>query len=91
MIFHSYSRIVRAVEDVNRGLSVGRIPSIEAGKSKLAASLTNYDGMTSSISIVDGVVVTNVSVPVSSLVVTGAASLLISNSVQVRTQQYVEF
>jgi Flp pilus assembly protein TadG len=91
MIFHAYSRVVRAVEDVNRGLSIGRITSIDEGKAKLASSLASYSGMTSSIAIVDGVVVTNVAVPVSSLVVTGAASLLMSNSVQVKTQQYVEF
>lgn len=92
MIFHAYSRIVRAVEDVNRGLSIGRIESIEDGKAKLAASLANYAGMTSSIFINDdNVIVTNVSVPVRNLLVTGAASVLMSNSVQVKTQQYVEF
>ncbi len=91
MIFHAYSRIVRSVEDVNRGFSIGRITSIEEGKAKLKASLSDYADLTSNIVVVDGVVVTNVSVPVKDLIVVGAASLLMSNSVEVKTQQYMEF
>ncbi|MGL4279373.1 MAG: TadE/TadG family type IV pilus assembly protein [Albidovulum sp.] len=91
MIFHSYSRIIRAVEDVNRGLSVGRIKTIDEGKQRIAASLSNYKGVTSDIKIVDNVVVTNVSVPVTSLAFLGAVRPMMDKNVMVKTQQYVEY
>jgi hypothetical protein len=91
MIFHAYSRIIRVVEDVNRGISIGRITTIEEGKARIAASLSGYDGLKSQIGVIDNVVVTNVSVPVTSLVVLGAIKPILGNSVEVKTQQYVEF
>lgn len=91
MIFHAYSRIIRVVEDVNREISIGRITTIEEGKARIAASLSGYDGLKSQIGVIDNVVVTNVSVPVTSLVVLGAIKPILGNSVEVKTQQYVEF
>ena len=91
MVFHGYSRLIRVVEDVNRGLSVGRISSIAEGKSKIANSLSNYKGVSSDIKIVDGVVVTTVSVPVNSMVFMGAIKPLLGKGIEVKTQQYVEF
>ena len=91
MVFHSYSRIIRAVEDVNRGLSVGRIESIDEGKQKIATELANYRGVQSEIKIVDNVIVTNVSVPVTSLAFLGAVRPMMDKNVLVKTQQYVEY
>jgi Flp pilus assembly protein TadG len=91
MVFHGYSRVIRVVEDVNRGISIGRIKTIDEGKAKIAANLSNYDNVESTIAIVDGVVVTNVSVPVTSLVVIGAVEPMLDKDIAVRTQQYVEF
>lgn len=91
MVFHSYSRIIRAVEDVNRGLSVGRIKTIEEGKQRISATLANYAGVESDIKIVDNVIVTNVSVPVTSLVVLGAVKPMMDKNVMVKTQQFVEY
>lgn len=91
MVFHGYSRVIRVVEDVNRGLSVGRITSINEGKAKIASNLSNYRNVTANIAIVDGVVVTNVSVPVASMVVLGAVTMMMDKDIQIKTQQYVEF
>lgn len=91
MVFHGYSRVIRAVEDVNRGLSVGRITTIDEGKIKIKSILSNYKNVSADIVIVDGVVVTNVAVPVSSMVVLGAVTPMMNKNIQVKTQQYVEF
>lgn len=91
MIFHSYSRIIRAVEDVNRGLSVGRIKTIDEGKQRIASELSNYKGVQSDIKIIDNVIVTNVSVPVTSLAFLGAVRPMMDKNVMVKTQQYVEY
>lgn len=91
MVFHGYSRVIRVVEDVNRGLSIGRIKTITEAKAKIASNLSNYKSVQSSVAIVDGVVVTNVSVPVTSLVFLGALNPVLSENIQIRTQQYVEF
>ena len=91
MVFHGYSRVIRAVVDVNRGLSVGRITSIDEGKTKIKSILSNYKNVSADIAIVDGVVVTNVAVPVSSMVVLGAVTPMMNKYIQVKTQQYVEF
>ena len=91
MVFHGYSRVIRVVEDVNRGLSVGRITSIDEGKAKITSGLLNYQNVTATIAIVDGVVVTNVSVPVGSMVVLGAVTMMMDKDIQIKTQQYVEF
>ncbi len=91
MVFHSYSRIIRAVEDVNRGLSVGRIKTIDEGKQRIAAALSNYKGVQSDIKITnDNVIVTNVSVPVTSLAFLGAVRPMMDKNVMVTTQQYRE-
>jgi Flp pilus assembly protein TadG len=91
MVFHSYSRIIRAVEDVNRGLSVGRIKTIDEGKQRIKNDLVNYKGVQTDIKIIDNVVVTNVSVPVTSLAFLGAVRPMMDKNVMVRTQQYVEY
>ena len=91
MIFHGYSRVIRVVEDVNRGISIGRIGSLTEGESKIAANLSNYENIATDIQIIDGVVVTRVGVPVSSMVFLGAISPLLGTGIEVRTQQYVEF
>lgn len=91
MVFHSYSRIIRAVEDVNRGLSVGRIKTIDEGKLRISSELSNYKGVQSDIKIVDNVIVTNVSVPVTSLAFLGAVRPMMDKNVMVKTQQYVEY
>ncbi|MCY1127263.1 pilus assembly protein [Frigidibacter sp. RF13] len=91
MIFHAYSRVIRVVEDVNRGLSIGRITTVSEGESKIASSLGDYTGVKSKITIVDNVIVSDVSVPVSSLVVLGAIKPMLGKSIEVKTQQYVEF
>jgi Flp pilus assembly protein TadG len=91
MVFHGYSRVIRVVEDVNRGISIGRIKTIDEGKAKIAANLSSYKNVKSTISIVDGVVVTNVSVPVTSLVVIGAVKPMLDKNIAIKTQQYVEF
>lgn len=92
MVFHSYSRIVRVVEDVNRGLSVGRIKTTDEGKQRITRELSNYKGVQSDIRITDdNVIVTNVSVPITSLVFLGAARPLMDKNVMVKTQQYVEY
>jgi Flp pilus assembly protein TadG len=91
MVFHSYSRIIRAVEDVNRGLSVGRIKTIDEGKARITAELSNYKGVQSDIKIIDNVIVTNVSVPVTSLAFLGAVRPMMDKNVMVKTQQYVEY
>lgn len=91
MVFHSYSRIIRAVEDVNRGLSVGRIKTIDEGKARIVAELSNYKGVASDIKIIDNVIVTNVSVPVTSLAFLGAVRPMMDKNVLVKTQQYVEY
>jgi TadE-like protein len=91
MVFHGYSRIIRVVEDVNRGLSVGRIKTIDEGKTRIVATLSNYKGVVSDIKIIDNVIVTNVSVPVSSLAFLGAVKPMMDKSVLVKTQQFVEY
>lgn len=91
MVFHSYSRIIRAVEDVNRGLSVGRIKTIDEGKLRIKNDLANYKGVQTDIKIIDNVVVTNVSVPVTSLAFLGAVRPMMDKNVMVKTQQYVEY
>lgn len=91
MVFHSYSRIIRAVEDVNRGLSVGRIKTIDEGKLRISSELSNFKGVQSDIKIVDNVIVTNVSVPVTSLAFLGAVRPMMDKNVMVKTQQYVEY
>ena len=91
MVFHGYSRVIRVVEDVNRGLSVGRIASIDEGISKIKSNLSNYANVTANIAIVDGIVVTNVDVPVASMVVLGAVTMMMDKNIAIKTQQYVEF
>jgi len=91
MIFHGYSRVIRVVEDVNRGISVGRIKTVDEGKTKIASALSNYKGVTSDIKVVDGVVVTTVAVPVGSMVFMGAIKPLLGKGIEVKTQQYKEF
>lgn len=92
MIFHGYSRVIRAVEDVNRGLSVGRIKSIDEGKQKLAASLSDYKDIRMQIGVTsDNVIVSNVEVPVTSLIFLGAIKPILGKGISVRTQQYKEF
>lgn len=91
MIFHGYSRVIRVVEDVNRGISVGRIKTVDEGKTKIATALSNYKGVTSDIKVVDGVVVTTVAVPVGSMVFMGAIKPLLGKGIEVKTQQYKEF
>ena len=91
MVFHSYSRIIRAVEDVNRGLSVGRIKTIDEGKQRIKNDLANYKGVQTDIKIIDNVVVTNVSVPVTSLAFLGAVRPMMDKNVMVKTQQFVEY
>ena len=92
MIFHGYSRVVRAVEDVNRGLSVGRIKTIDEGKQKLAASLSDYKGLRMEIGVSPGnVIVSNVEVPVTSLIFLGAIKPIVGKGISIRTQQYKEF
>lgn len=91
MIFHGYSKVIRVVEDVNRGISVGRIETVDEGKTKIKAALSTYSDVAANISIIDGVVVTNVSVPVKSLAFIGAASSMMSKYIVISTQQYKEF
>lgn len=91
MVFHSYSRIIRVVEDVNRGLSVGRIKTIDEGKARITADLSNYSGVKSDIKIIDNVILTNVSVPVTSLAFLGAVRPMMDKYAVVKTQQYVEY
>lgn len=91
MIFHGYSRVIRVVEDVNRGISVGRIKTVDEGKTKIATALSNYKGVTSDIKVVDGVVVTTVAVPVGSMVFMGAIKPLLGKGIEVKTHQYKEF
>ncbi len=91
MVFHGYSRVIRVVEDVNRGLSVGRIATLDEGKAKIKSALSNYKNVSTNIVIVNGVVETNVSVPVASMVVLGAVTLMMDKNIQIKTQQYVEF
>ncbi len=92
MIFHGYSRVVRAVEDVNRGLSVGRIKTIDEGKAKLAATLSDYKNLRMEIGVSsDNVIVSNVEVPVTSLIFLGAIKPIVGKGISIRTQQYKEF
>ena len=93
MIFHGYSRVIRAVEDVNRGLAVKRIETIYEGKQKLAAMLSDYKDLRIDIRINpdDNIIVSNVEVPVTSLIFLGAIKPIVGKGIAIRTQQYKEF
>jgi Flp pilus assembly protein TadG len=90
MIFHAHSRVLRVTQDVNRAISVGRIESTDDAEDAVVAMLPNYDSVTASIDVSNGIITANVSVPVSSVVAIGMVSSLMGHTINVRTQQYLE-
>lgn len=90
MVFHAHSRVLRVVQDVNRAMSVGRITDEVTAETKMVQMLPNYSGVNAYVDVKDGIITSQVSVPVSSVLAVGMVASLMDNSIIVRTQQFLE-
>ena len=90
MIFHAHSRVLRVVQDVNRAMSVGRITTEDTAETKMVQMLPGYSDVQAYVDVTDGIITSQVSVPVSSVIAIGMVTSLMDNNITVRTQQFLE-
>ncbi len=91
-VFHRQSQMLRAVQDGNRALSVGRLSStdeVETFIENRLASMTNSAEV--STQLATGVIHTEVRVPVEHLTAVGMFDFLAQFDVGVTSQQFIEY
>lgn len=91
MVFHTHSRILGVIQDVNRSLALGRITDMSVAENTVKSRLVNYG---SSVSVtskeVDGVYSTTVSIPFRNVQVLGVLPSSIAPNLTVAAYQYRE-
>jgi Flp pilus assembly pilin Flp len=90
MIFHAHSRVLRVVQDVNRAMSVGRITDEATAQDTMVNMLPSYPDVSAFVNVSDGIITSQVSVPVSSVLAIGMVASLMDNDIIIRTQQFLE-
>lgn len=92
MIFNGQARMMRIVQDTNRGLSVGRIQTAEEAMEVIRQKMADVTENTSvTTTITDGVIRTTLSVSASELDVVGWMAPLLSAPVTVSSEHFVEY
>lgn len=90
MIFHGYSRVLRVVEDANRGLSIGRIESEADAVTAIKDNLPNYWDVRPTVTISNGLIVTEVKVATSDMSLLSTMAVFAGSDITIKTQQYLE-
>jgi len=84
--------MTRVVQDANRALSVGRLNSTDQVGDYITAALSSVSGnIQTSTSIDNGVISTEVTVPVDDLVAVGFFSFLSNYRIKVSSEHFVEY
>ncbi|PFG63237.1 TadE-like protein [Thioclava sp. ES.031] len=91
LIFNAHSRILGIVQDVDRAYSVGRIENDDDTMARLRALLP-YDANTYTVDtqVTDGIIETQVIIPMSELVATGLFTRVLNMDLTVRDYRYME-
>ncbi len=91
IIFNNHSNVLRIVHDANRAFSVGRFESGAETETSIRNNAAHISsGMTVQTSVTNGVIVTEVKVPVSDLDMTGLFSSIASATLTIHAQHYLE-
>ena len=92
MIFNGYSRVLRVIQDGNRNMSVGRLDTPVELENYVTLALQDLSpNATVASEVSAGVVTTTASIPAADLEILGMFSALNSLTIQVESQQYIEF
>ncbi|WP_343079674.1 TadE family protein [Ostreiculturibacter nitratireducens] len=91
MLFYAHNQVMKIIQDVNRSVSVGRLPigqaetAIESrlGQYPNAQATPGYDPLT-------GIINTTVTVPARDILILDFVPLLRNITISVRSQQYME-
>lgn len=91
-VFHRQTQILSVVQDGNRALSVGRLAGVQELDNYLVGRLR---GLTTNVEvdtiIADGIITTQVDVPVEDLVAVGMFNFLMGYNLSVKSQQFIEY
>ncbi|MCE5972139.1 pilus assembly protein [Sinirhodobacter sp. WL0062] len=91
MVFHTHSRILGVIQDVNRSLALGRITDTSVAENTVKSRLVNYGSSVNVTSkIEDGVINTTVSIPFRNVQVLGVLPSSIAPNLTVAAFQYKE-
>lgn len=90
MIFHGYSRVLRVVEDANRGLSIGRIGTATDAAQAIKDNLPNYWNVRPTVTIDNGLIKTVVKVKTSDMSLLSTMAVFAGSDITIQTQQYLE-
>lgn len=91
MIFGAQSQVVRVVQDANRALSTGRIRGTDVAQNQIYTRIAAISpNSTVSTTVVDGMILSTVTMPVGDLTATGLVDAFTNFSVRVQAQHLSE-
>ena len=91
-VFHRQTQMLTVLQDGNRALSVGRLASEEELNDFILERVTYLSANASVESVVSGgVVTTSLQVPINDLVAVGMFNFLSDYSINVASQQFIEY
>lgn len=91
-VFNGKGQVFQAVQDANRAFSVGRLASAQATQTAIKAAIKNLSShATVTTTLTDGIITSNVLIPVSDLTAVGQFDFLTGYNVQVRAQHFMEY
>lgn len=91
MIFGSESQVLRIVQDANREMSIGRLLTVQAVEAQVKAQIAHISPHAIvSTTLVNGLISTNVSLPLSDITSTGLVAAFANVSVTVKAEHLSE-